>query len=687
MTFHGGLLPGSHTDPNDLKGFYEGQHRIRACHRQEAGKPALRRLVEELGSLLGMARCLFFSISGQYAAFQLQAEYRRSSNIPPFPASLSQAAQAAMLQAANASQPPFMFNSLADEVLQDKPALSILLRQWDAQSGMLCLVENHGQAVGLLMALYETPRAWSQQELALALFAVDHLEIALPKTENSPGTIRMQAQIAENQERLALLLKGSNDAFWEWNIQTDQRYWNNRYYEILGLDPLVNQPSKELIWQLIHPDDIPLVEKSIQEVLETGAHYEIRVRLRHACGEYRYVLSRACCSRDEQGNPHLLAGAFTDITQWVQAEQTLQESEERFRAMADSSPVIIYVSDLQGTAYVNQYCLEFFGAELKQLHGSQWEHFIHPEDLEGFYQHCWEAGQRLAIFKTEVRARNYRNEYRWLLVTGAPRLLPSGEFTGYVGVALDITDLKNAQEELKTYAYQLEQSNRELEQFATIASHDLQEPLRKVLLFSHFIKETQQGQLSEGAQDYLSRIQKATERMQALITDLLDLSRIHRKGKPFRKVNLTEVLACVLSDLQYTLRDSGGQVEVGPLITLDADFKQMQQLFQNLIDNALKFHRKQEKPLVKIRAEMLNDQQCEFLVADNGIGFDEKYKDRIFGVFERLHSPREYAGTGIGLALCKKIVERHHGSIQVKSQPGQGTTFIIRLPIRQPNLD
>lgn len=243
-------------------------------------------------------------------------------------------------------------------------------------------------------------------------------------------------------------------------------------------------------------------------------------------------------------------------------------------------------------------------------------------------------------------------------------------------------ELKRSEQSLKTYANRLEKSNKELEQFATIASHDLQAPLRKVVMFSDFIKTTAGENLPADCYDYIERIQKSVLKMQALISDLLVLSRVTRKGKPFDPVDLGDVIQEVLSDLEAYCRDNNGTVEIQEAMTIDADATQMHQVFQNLIGNALKFHEKGVPPVVRVSARPVDENTCEIRVQDEGIGFDEKYLDRIFAVFERLHGEHAYEGTGMGLAIVQKIAERHGGSVTAESQPGHGATFIVRLPIR-----
>ncbi len=256
--------------------------------------------------------------------------------------------------------------------------------------------------------------------------------------------------------------------------------------------------------------------------------------------------------------------------------------------------------------------------------------------------------------------------------------------------------LNESEKERESYIKKLAQSNRELEDFAFIASHDLQEPLRKIQTFGDRLKEKHGGGLGEGGLDYLERMQNAAVRMQALINGLLGYSRVTTRPEPFSPVPLTPLVQDVVSDLAVRIEQTGGRVEVAELPVIESSPHQMRQLFQNLLSNALKF-RGEEKPLInvsgkEVRHSLSNEdgmhEPCvEIRVKDNGIGFDEKYLDRIFQPFQRLHGRSQYEGTGIGLAICRKIVERHGGTITAKSAPGRGAMFIITLPVKQRTLD
>jgi PAS domain S-box-containing protein len=260
-----------------------------------------------------------------------------------------------------------------------------------------------------------------------------------------------------------------------------------------------------------------------------------------------------------------------------------------------------------------------------------------------------------------------------------------------VGVVQDVTGRKRTEEDLRTLAARLERSNRELEDFATVASHDLQEPLRKVLVFGDRLRAKFGGALGDEGRDYLERMQDASRRMQKLIEDLLMLSRVTTSGQPFTFVPLGDLARSVVSDLEVTLEASRGRVEIEELPTIEADPIQMHQLFQNLISNGLKFRRPDVPPVVRVFAELSTRHgpqdgtgRCRILVEDNGTGFDDKDRDQLFKVFRRLHDQREYPGTGVGLAICRRIAERHGGDITARGQPGRGATFVVTLPLSQP---
>lgn len=371
-------------------------------------------------------------------------------------------------------------------------------------------------------------------------------------------------------------------------------------------------------------------------------------------------------------------------------KKELHHSEELYRKLVETMTDGLIVRDKDGgIIYVNRSLCEMWGCSRYELIGRRMEEFLDEENTP--------------IFAEQMRKRQkgvYEPyEITWTSQDGrkiATHMSPKsvfdadGNFQGSFAVVTDITARKVAEEALAQQALELARSNAELEQFAYVSSHDLQEPLRKIQAFGNRLKTKCGDALTDQGRDYLERMQNAAQRMQILISDLLMFSRVTTKAQPFTAVNLNKVMRNVVSNLHMPIEQTKAKVVFGEMPRIEADPTQMHQLLQNLIANALKFHRDNEAPVVKIYAKRLEHQEdrpfgefCQIFVEDNGIGFDEKYLDRIFGVFQRLHGRNVYEGTGIGLAVCQKIVDRHGGRITAKSTPGEGATFIVTLPVKQ----
>jgi PAS domain S-box-containing protein len=381
----------------------------------------------------------------------------------------------------------------------------------------------------------------------------------------------------------------------------------------------------------------------------------------------------------------------------------LLQERELMRMVINNLPDQVYAKDKQGRFVLNNPThAKALGVNSPQeLKGKSDFDFFPPELAAQFYtdeQKIIETGQ--PVINQEQYKNNLRDASspkRWSVSSKVLWRDSQGKVLGTVGVTRDIHEMKVAEEalhkseeKLRQFTTRLERSNRELEDFAYVASHDLQEPLRKIIVFGERLKEQNATTMAQTSLDYLDRMQKAAGRMQTLINDLLTFSRVTTKAQPFAPVNLAEVASGVVEDLEGRIELVKGRVELGTLPVIDAEPLQMRQLFQNLIGNALKFRRPEEPPVVKVNAEILPDPAapdknlCRLTVSDNCIGFDEKYLDRIFNVFQRLHTRNEYEGTGMGLAIVKKIALYHGGDITAKSKPGEGSTFILTVPAAHP---
>jgi PAS domain S-box-containing protein len=383
------------------------------------------------------------------------------------------------------------------------------------------------------------------------------------------------------------------------------------------------------------------------------------------------------------------------------SSESAQLAKERdlLRTIIDNLPDYIYAKDKQGRFVLNNPAhAKDLGAVSPGAMNGKSDHDYFPRELAE--QFLVDEQKVIATGQSVINQEQYRFHSGdksglkfWSLTSKVVWRDQNGEVLGTVGITRDIHEVKTVQEalrrseqKLREFAAQLEHSNRELQDFAYVASHDLQEPLRKIIVFGERLKEKCGEMLGVEPRDYLERMQKAAARMQTLINELLTFSRVTSKTHPFAPVNLAEVVREVVDDLEGRIEQVKGRVEVvGELPVIDAEKLQMRQLLQNLIGNALKFRRPEAPPLVTVAARNFSDNLerkfCELSIGDNGIGFDEKYLDRIFNVFQRLHTRNEYEGTGMGLAIVRKIAMYHGGDITAKSQPGQGATFVVTLPL------
>jgi PAS domain S-box-containing protein len=398
--------------------------------------------------------------------------------------------------------------------------------------------------------------------------------------------------------------------------------------------------------------------------------------------EYSYALQRWLeCDVFSLHQGNQFAIVFRNITERKRVEASLRESEERFRSLADSMPQLVWTALPDGTVdYYNKRYREY--RQIRKLeHSWEWAAVLHPDDLQVTLDAWQKALATGEIYQVEHRVQMVDGSYRWHLSRGIPVRDTEGRITRWYGTATDIHSLKRALQKLDVYTHRLERSNRDLQEFAYVASHDLQEPLRKIEAFGSALSETSEN-LSEKQQDYIDRMRNASGRMRSMVDSLLTLSRVERTAQPFTRVDLKHIASEVLSTLEMQIRSTGGEVEIGDLPHIYADPIQIHQLLQNLIGNALKFHDEGIPPQVKVHARQ-RPGHVELIVEDQGIGFEETDADRIFQPFQRLVGRNQYPGSGMGLAICRRIVERHGGTITAHSQPGKGSTFIVTLPIRQ----
>ena len=512
--------------------------------------------------------------------------------------------------------------------------------------------------------------------------------------------------LKESAERLRLATDGAQIATWDLDLNTREIIYSGQLAQLFGYEESHQMTHQEMRDQ-IHPEDIhTIVEKAYETALKSGFyHYEARVIQRDKT--IRWIRTTGKVFFDTDQKPYRMLGTMMDITERKHSAQILEHSEKKFRTLADSMPQHIWTGEPDGNLnYFNQSVYDYSGLTPQQLHTDGWIQIVHPDDKEENIKQWIASVSSGKPFHFEHRFRRYDGEYRWQLSRAIPQKDEEGNILMWVGTSTDIHDRKlfiddleesvrERTKQLSKLNQDLQKSNDDLAQFAYVASHDLQEPLRKIQTFSTRILDIEHEHLSQKGKDYFARIQSSSSRMQQLILDLLSYSRINAGKKSMEAVDLNTVLESIKDQLKETIEQKKAQVLAAKLPTLFAIPFQVEQLFTNIISNALKFSKEGVPPVITIKSESMHGKEIRssvidhqvyyhhLTISDNGIGFEPQYKERIFQVFQRLHGKDEYEGTGIGLSIVKKIMDNHNGIVTAESELGKGTTFHLYIPFVQ----
>ncbi len=492
-----------------------------------------------------------------------------------------------------------------------------------------------------------------------------------------------------SENRTRLIVDHAYDAFVAMDHDGRVLEWNAEAEKVFGWTR--QEAAGRQLSELIMPERFREIhEAGLKRYLETGSGPVLNRRLevsalRRSGHEFPAEIT---VTPIDVGEMTLFASFVRDITERQKAEQALKDSEALYHSLVESLPLHVFRKDLQGRfTFANESFCHTLHRPLREIVGRTDTDFYPPELAKKYQeddQKVLHEGETLEDIEEHETAGG-RSLFVHVIKT--PIVDANGQRVGLQGIFWDVTDRIQSEKALKATAAELSRSNTELQQFAYVASHDLQEPLRMVASYTQLLQRRYQDKLDADANEFIRYAVDGARRMQTLINDLLAYSRVGTRGKPFKKTDCEAVLQAALSNLQIAIRESGAEVTHDPLPTVMGDVTQLIQLFQNLVGNAIKFHG-QDPPRVHIGVERIVEptgEDCwKFSVRDNGIGIEPQFFDRIFAIFQRLHSRDEYPGTGIGLAVCKKIIERHGGRIWVESTQGQGTTFFFTIPAGQP---
>jgi len=535
-------------------------------------------------------------------------------------------------------------------------------------------INNSAGELLLIVYVFRDMTGAAQAEVGLR-------ELAL--IETNLGLESSNSKLRESEARFRQLADAMPHLVWTAQPDGTVDYYNQRFRLYTGIES-----AREAGWALtpvLHPEDAQLTMAAWEEAVRTGSVYQIEHRVRMGDGSYRWHLSRGIPTFDDAGRLVKWYGTATDIDDLKQAEQLLRYREQRMRRLFEGNIIGIVSRDTSGRILEgNDAFWQLTGysrADLaeKQLNIAD----ITPPEYHALDQQCTQEVLSRGFFKPYEKEYLCKDGRRIPVLIGYTRQ-EVGQ-TELIGFVLDLSELKRAQAELADYVEKLKHSNENLEHFAFVASHDLQEPLRKIMMFGSRLQRELEGQMTAEAEDYLGRMQNAAERMRAMINGLLELSRVSTRESRREPVNLTQLAVEAVSDLEPRTQSTNGQVIIDTLPTVEGDALQLRRLLQNLIGNALKFHRPGVPPVVRVTGGLVRGERgplANIVVEDNGVGFDQAGAEQLFQPFVRLHGRNAFEGSGMGLAICRKIVERHGGVILASGHPGQGSRFTVILPVR-----
>ncbi len=489
---------------------------------------------------------------------------------------------------------------------------------------------------------------------------------------------KAEEALKESEQRLRSVLDSSLDAIYRFNLQEDSyEYVSPAFEPVVGYSPEeMSSMSLERTMDLIHPDDLNGVNEALARLIKEGA-VVYDYRLQDKSGKYRWVSNHLSLVKDGSGKPLYRDGVVSNITERKKAEEAIEEQRSRLQAVLETAPIGIFVGDVHGaTVLMNKAFDDIWKGPAPKPSGvSEYDKYKawFADSGKEIGSEDWPTARGLKGEASSIVANieRFDGSRGSILALATPMRDQAGKVTGVIGIVQDITEMRRAEEELI-------RSNTELQQFAYVASHDLQEPLRMVTAYLGLLEKKYGDKLDDDAKKYMDFAVEGGLRARDLIRDMLEYSRVDSNAKEFVPVNMSEVVEDTIRSLKVPIEENKANIYVEPLPTIMADGSQMSQVMQNLIDNAIKFHG-DERPSIHISASE-GTNEWKFAVRDNGIGLNTEYADKIFQMFQRLHQRETYPGTGVGLAVCKKIVERHGGRIWVESDGKNGSTFYFTIP-------
>ncbi|MEP6617217.1 MAG: PAS domain-containing protein [Ginsengibacter sp.] len=532
--------------------------------------------------------------------------------------------------------------------------------------------------------------------------------VTCTETTDKVNTLKL---LKESNDQLQFAIEATELGTWDLDPDTNKFTGNKRLKDWYGL-PAKEELELSLALAVIAKNDRQRVIDAIRYAMqfESGGNYDIEFTIVHPeTGRERIVRAKGKAWFNSENACFRFNGTLQDITTQSISNKKIEESEKRFRRMAETIPEIAWAASPDGPySFYNKRFYEYTGMSVDEAARDwKWKTIVHPDMFEKRNQ-VWKCSLETGedFYFESLLKRNSDQAYRWHISRATAIKNEKGEITLWVGTSSDIHDQKLFSQELerqvnvRTKALaetitHLENSNENLEQFASIASHDLQEPLRKIQTFTTLLKKRHQKDFPEAAKILIDKIKNAAARMSVLISDVLNFSRITQSQYEFVNTDLNKIFADVLKDFELVIQERKVIIHQEGLPTIEAIPVQINQVLYNLLGNSMKFTINEIQPVINVSSKMLSPAAIqnhglhpsydyyEIVYNDNGIGFDPQFAEDIFLIFHRLNDPVQYSGTGIGLALCRKIVINHHGKIYAESKKNKGASFYIILPAKQ----
>jgi PAS domain S-box-containing protein len=527
-----------------------------------------------------------------------------------------------------------------------------------------------------------------------------NLEVVLSPVNNDRGEVigvstiarnitdRVKAQdaLTQSEAKFRALISQTAVGIYQADLNRVVTFVNDILCKMFGFEKerLIGQ----VLWSTTFKEDLELERRLFEDFKSTRTSFEIDKRIVTKTGEVKWVKESVSAIYNSGGELESTMGVILDITEAKLAEQAAKETSQKFEIVLESLPQMTWTNLPNGdVTFYNHRWDDYTGLTSEQINDRLWKTVVHPDDIASTIEAYNRSLEHGTVFEFENRCKKYDGSYRWHLSRALPVKNEKGEILIWVGTATDIHDQKVANDLLEKIVRdrtsQLERSNDDLLHFAHVASHDLKEPLRKIKTYCYRLEDEYKDDLPASAQSYIHKIHGAIERMTTMIDGVLSYSKLSADEGTIETIDLNVLIKAIEQDLEVLIQQKSATIDVTPLPTIEGSLVLMYQLFYNLINNALKFSKLTVPPVISIRSEMLEKTGNDYivlLISDNGIGFEQKFAKEIFQTFTRLHSKDEYEGTGLGLALCYKIVQRHGGTIEATGMPGEGATFRIFLP-------